>query len=144
MRIPFFAVVAVLGCSSNSGPGSGSGAVTLTLGPAAASDVYDTTPAGAGSITGSFSASGDYEGSYTLTTSIPMGSPLASCTLSVNGGSPSTSVRVTDSTGDSYKLEVQIGVGAAYAGQGICDVNASNDAKPGIGSSVTISVSGSS
>jgi len=143
MRISLFALVAVLGCSS-SGSDSSGGAVHLTFGPAAESLEFDTTPAAAGMITGSFSATGDYEGSYTLTTSIPMGSPLASCYVSVNGGTPSTSVSVVDSSGESYTLEVQIAVGGAYAGQGVCNVSASNDAKPGIGNSVAIAVSGSS
>jgi hypothetical protein len=126
-------------CSSSSSGGS----VNLSFGPAGATSVgvFVTTPAGAAMIQGQFSASGDYEGQYTLTTSVPSGSPIATCLIAVDGGSPSTSVQVDASTSQSHTLTVEIGVAADYQGQAVCNVAAMNNAKPNVGDEVLISVS---
>ena len=137
--VPSLALVSA--CSSSSG--STGGAVNLTFGDAGATQVgtFVTTPEGAAMIEGSFSASGDYEGQYTLSTSVPMGSPLATCLVSVDEGAPSTSVQVDASTSQTHTVTVEIGVGPGYQGQALCNVAASNNARPNIGNEVTISVS---
>jgi hypothetical protein len=140
-RLSSFLVLAATAtaCSSS----SSGGAVNLSFGAAGATSVgvFTTTPAGAAMIDGQFSASGDYEGQYTLTTSVPSGSPLATCVISVDGGTPSTSVQVDASTSQTHALVVQIGVGPDYQGQAVCNVSALNNAKPNVGDEVIISVS---
>jgi hypothetical protein len=134
-----FALALATGCSSSSSGGS----VNLSFGSAGASagGVFTATPASAAAIQGQFSASGDYEGQYTLTTTIPSGSPLATCLLSVDGGTPATSVQVDASTSQTHALVVAIGLGPAYAGQGVCNVQATNNAKTNVGDIVIIQVS---
>jgi hypothetical protein len=126
-------------CSSSSSGGS----ANLSFGPPGATSVgvFVTTPAGAAMIQGEFSATGDYEGQYTLTTSVPSGSPIATCLVSVDGGTPSTSVQVDASTSQTHTLIVQIGVAADYQGQAVCNVAATNNARPNVGNEVVISVS---
>jgi hypothetical protein len=145
MRPPILCVTIaafVTGCSSG---GSTGGSVELSFGDAGPDAItFTTTPAGAAAITGEFSTTGDFEGQYTLSTTIPMGTPIASCLLSVDGATPTTSTLVDDSTGQTHTLTVQIGLASGYAGQAVCNVNASNAAKPGIGDSVAIVVAGSS
>jgi hypothetical protein len=133
-------VVLATACSSSTSGGS----VSLSLGDAGASagGVFTTTPAGAASIQGAFSASGDFEGQYTLTTSVPSGSPLATCLVSVDGGTPSDSVQVDASTSQTHTVTVEIGVAADYQGQAVCNVAATNNAKPNVGDTVIIQVGG--
>jgi len=103
--------------------------------------VFVTTPAGAAMIQGELSVSGDYEGQYTLTATVPSGSPLATCLVAVDGGTPSTSVQVDASTSQTHTVTVEIGVAADYQGQAVCNVAATNNAKPNVGDEVVISVS---
>jgi hypothetical protein len=142
MRLLLLASVTLLAtaCSSTTTNGGG---VQLSFGGAGATEVgvFTTTPAGGAMIQGAFSASGDYEGEYTLTTSIPSGSPLATCLVSVDGGTPSTSVQVDASSSQAHTVSVQIGVSSAYQGQGVCNVAATNNAKPNVGDTVLIQVS---
>jgi|HubBroStandDraft_6_1064221.scaffolds.fasta_scaffold1268196_2 hypothetical protein len=132
-----FVVVATACSSTTSG-----GGVKLSFGDAGATagGVFTTTPAGAAMIQGDFSASGDFEGQYTLATSVPSGSPLATCVISVDEGTPSASVQVNASTSQTHTVTVEIGVAADYQGQAICNVAATNDAKPNVGDEVTIQV----
>jgi hypothetical protein len=143
MRIVWLSSFLVLAtaCSSSTTSGSG-GAVNLAFVGATQGGVYTTTPAGAAMIKGDFSASGDYEGEYTLTASVPSGSPLATCLVSVDGGTPSASVQVDASTSQTHTLIVEIGVGPDYEGQAICNVGATNNAKPNVGNTVIIQVGG--
>jgi hypothetical protein len=136
--LPFALVFAAACSTSTSG-----GAANLSFGPPGATSVgvFTTTPAGAAMIQGEFSATGDYEGEYTLTTSIPQGSPLATCLISVDGGTPSASVQVDASTSQTHTLTVEIGVAADYQGQALCNVAAMNDAKTNVGNEVIIQVS---
>jgi hypothetical protein len=133
-------IVLATACSSS----KTGGGVSLSFGDAgaAAAGVFTTTPAGAGMIQGEFSASGDFEGQYTLATSVPSGSPLASCLVSVDEGTPSTSVQVNASTSQTHSVTVEIGLGADYQGQGVCNVAATNNAKPSVGDTVIIQVGG--
>jgi len=133
-------VVLATACSST----TSGGGVSLSFGDAGASagGVFTTTPAGAASIRGAFSASGNFEGEYTLTTSVPSGSPLATCVISVDGGPAGESVQVDASTSQTHIVTVEIGVAADYQGQAVCNVAASNDAKANVGDTVIIQVSG--
>jgi hypothetical protein len=128
-------------CSSTTTTG---GAVSLSFGAAGASagGVFTTTPAGAAMIQGEFSASGDYEGEFTLTASVPSGSPLATCLVSVDGGTLGASVQIDATTSQTHTVTVEIGVAAGYQGQAICNVAATNNAKPNVGDTVTIQVGG--
>jgi hypothetical protein len=92
------------------------GAVSLSFGDAGATSggVFTTTPAGAAMIQGTFSATGNFEGQYTLATSVPSGSPIASCLVSVDGGTSSTSVQINASSSQAHTLTVEIGVGPDY------------------------------
>jgi hypothetical protein len=133
-----FIVVATACSSTTSG-----GGVKLSFGDAGATaggGVFTTTPAGAAMIQGDFSASGDFEGQYTLAASVPSGSPLATCVISVDEGTPSASVQVNASTSQTHTVTVEIGLAADYQGQGICNVGATNNAKPDVGDAVTIQV----
>jgi hypothetical protein len=103
---------------------------------------FATTPAGAAMIQGEFSASGDFEGQYTLATSVRSGSPISTCILSVDEGTPGTSVQVDASTSQTHTLTVEIQVGAGYQGQAVCNVAATNDSKPNVGNTATIVVAG--
>jgi hypothetical protein len=127
-------------CSSSS---TSSGSVSLSFGAPGATSVgvFVTTPAGAAMIQGELSVSGDYEGQYTLTATVPSGSPLATCLVAVDGGTPSTSVQVDASTSQTHTVTVEIGVAADYQGQAVCNVAATNNAKPNVGDEVVISVS---
>jgi hypothetical protein len=124
--------------SSNEG-----GAVALSFGSGDDTGTFDTSPADAGMIAGTFSATGDAEGQYTLTTSVPSGSPIATCLVAVDGGAASTSVHIDASTSAVHALTAEIGVGAGYQGQGVCNVTALNTALPNEGNEVIIVVSGS-
>jgi hypothetical protein len=140
MRIGLLASVTLLAtaCSSSS---TTLGAVHLTFGDSASElETFTTTPAGAAMIVGSFSVVGDYAGQYTLTTSVPTSSPIASCLVSVDGGTPSTSVPIDGSTSQTHTVTVAIEVGLGYDGQAVCNVSALNDARKNIGESVTIVV----
>jgi hypothetical protein len=131
-----FLVLATACSSSTSG-----GRVSLSFGDAGASAaVFTTTPAGAAMIPGEFSASGDFEGQYTLATSVPSGSPLASCLVSVDEGTPGTSVQVDASSSQAHSVTVEIALGTGYQGQGVCNVAATNNAKPNVGDTVIIQV----
>jgi len=103
---------------------------------------FATTPAGAAMIQGEFSASGDFEGQYTLATSVRSGSPISTCILSVDEGTPGTSVQVDASTSQTHTLTVEIQVGAGYQGQAVCNVAATNNSKPNVGNTATIVVAG--
>ncbi|HEY1546687.1 MAG TPA: hypothetical protein VGG28_02650 [Kofleriaceae bacterium] len=118
------------------------GAVALSFGSGDDTGSFDTSPADAGMIAGTFSASADAEGVYTLTTSIPSGSPIATCLVAVDGGVASTSVQIDASTSAVHALTAQIGVGAGYQGQGVCNVTALNTVRPNEGNEVIIVVSG--
>jgi hypothetical protein len=133
-------IVLATACSST----TNGGGVSLSFGDAGATagGVFTTTPAGAARIQGEFSASGDFEGQYTLTASVPSGSPLATCLVSVDEGTPSNSVQVDASTSQTHTVTVEIGVAADYQGQALCNVAAANNAKPNVGDSVTIQVGG--
>ncbi len=144
MRTAWLPSLILLTAACSSSNGGGSGSVNLSFGDAGATGVgvFTTTPTGAAMIEGEFSASGDFEGQYTLSASVPVGSALATCLVSVDDGAPGTSVEVDASTSQVHALTVEIGVGAAYQGQAICNVAATNNARPNIGNEVTIEVSG--
>ena len=135
----FIVFAAACGSSTTSG-----GAVNLSFGDAGATSggVFTTTPAGATMIHGTFSASGDFEGQYTLATSVPSGSPLASCLISVDGGTPSASVQIDASSSQASTLTVEIELGSGYEGQAVCNVAATNNSKPNVGDTVIIQVGG--
>jgi hypothetical protein len=134
-----FVLLLVTACSSS----SSGGAVNLSFGAPGATSVgvFTTTPAAAAMIQGEFYASGDFEGQYTLAASVPSGSPLATCLVSVDGGTPGTSVQVNASTSQTHAVIVEIGVGAGYQGQAVCNVAATNNARPNVGDTVIIQVS---
>jgi hypothetical protein len=136
---PFLAIAALaVGCSSTSSSG---GSVSLSFGDAGASAAtFTTTPAGAAHFAGEFSASGDYEAEYTLSTTVPMGSPLASCLLSVDGATPTALAKVDDSTGQTHALTLEIQVWSGYQGQAVCNVSATNASKLGVGDIATVVV----
>lgn len=121
------------------------GAVHLTFGDGSGSgdqSVFTTTPAGAAMIQGTFSASGDYEGAYTLATNVPSGSPLAACTIAVAGGSPSASIQLDASTDMAQSITVEVNVSAGYQDQAVCNVTAANNSRPNVGDVVLIQISG--
>jgi hypothetical protein len=133
-------IVLATACSTT----TSGGGVSLSFGAAGATagGVFTTTPASAAMIQGEFSASGDFEGQYTLTASVPSGSPLATCLVSADDGTPSTSVQVDASTSQTHTLTVEIGVSADYHGQAVCNVAAANNSKPNVGDTVIIQVGG--
>jgi hypothetical protein len=143
MRVVWLASLLALAAACSSSTASG-GSVSLTFGAAGATagGVFTTTPAGAAMIQGELAVTGDYEGAYTLTASVPSGSPLATCLVSVDGAAPSASVQVDASTGQAHAVTVEIGVGAEYQGQAVCNVAATNNAKPNVGDEVIIEVGG--
>jgi hypothetical protein len=140
MRTAWLSAVLVLVACGSSTTSSG---VDLTFGPAGATSaagVFTTTPGAAAMIQGELSATGDFAGEYTLTTSVPSGSPLATCLVAVDGGTAATSVEVDAASGQTHTVTVEITVGPAYQGQAVCDVTATNEAKAGVGDTVIISV----
>jgi hypothetical protein len=142
MRRVLFSSVVVLAAACSSTTSGGAVSLSFGSGGASAGGVFTTTPAGAAMIEGAFSASGDFEGEYTLAASVPSGSPLASCLVSVDGGTPSTSVQVDAATSQTHTVTVQIAVGGGYQGQAVCNVAATNNAKPNVGDTVIIQVGG--
>jgi hypothetical protein len=141
LRTALLSSVILLATACSSSTSGGSANLSFGAPGATSVGVFVTTPAGAAMIQGTFSASGDYEGQYTLTTSVPSGSPLATCLVAVDGGTPSTSVQVDASTSQTHTVTVEIGVAADYQGQAVCNVAAMNNAKPNVGDEVVISVS---
>jgi hypothetical protein len=145
--LSFFSIAAfATGCSTAGSAGS-EGGVDLSFGDAGPFAATYTPPAGA-AITGEFSTTGNFEGQYTLSTQVPMGSPLASCVLSIDGAAPTivssgtgpitSSASVDDSTGQVHTLSVQVGPSSAFQGQAVCTVKAANVAKPNVGDSIDI------
>ncbi len=119
--LPWVLLLTASACSSS----SSGGGCSVTLGNSGPNPLaYTTTPAGAAKITGTFSAYGDGEGQYTLSTSVPAGSPLSSCLVSVDGGTLGTSVQVDASTSATHSLTIEIAVGAGYQGNAVCDFSA--------------------
>jgi hypothetical protein len=142
MRTGLLASILVLATACGSAT-THEGGVSLAFGDAGATaETFATTPAGAAMIQGEFSASGNFEGQYTLATSVRSGSPISTCILSVDEGTPGTSVQVDASTSQTHTLTVETQVGAGYQGQAVCNVAATNNAKPNVGNTATIVVAG--
>jgi hypothetical protein len=143
MRRVLLSSVIVFAAACGSSTTSG-GAVSLSFGAAGATSggVFTTTPAGAAMIQGTFSASGNFEGQYTLTASVPSGSPIASCLISMDGGTPSASAQIDASSSQPSTLTVEIGLGPGYQDQAVCNVTATNNSKPNVGDTVIIQVGG--